>query len=198
MPGQSRPLGFHITVYDVCPAVVDLVVKYTVKGSSKRLFESNLSHTLSTKGIHSPHKFTFLHPSGIVSYAIIRPPSKRVCHELCHKPDLPILLALHGAGLEADSHLVAHALDSVPDLPSWVLFPTGVTPWSGDDWRASFLLFSNVASNNTDWRLDTWGFRDVEAGVAAIKDWTEYVGWDGPLVDIDKWLVIGHSNGGEL
>ena len=41
---------------------------------------------------------------------------------------MPILLNLHGAGLEADSHQVRHMLDSAPDLPSWVLFPTGVTP----------------------------------------------------------------------
>ena len=46
-----------------------------------------------------------------------------------------MLLNFHGAGLEADSDQVRHMLDSVPDLRAWVLFPTGVTPWSGDDWR---------------------------------------------------------------
>lgn len=50
---------------------------------------------------------------------------------------LPIFLNLHGAGLEADSDQVRHTLDPVPDIPSWVIFPTGVTPWSGDDWRKS-------------------------------------------------------------
>lgn len=87
------------------------------------------------RDIHSPHKFTFLHPSGIISYAILRAPSKKVCLWTGQKQELPILLNLHGASLEADSHQVRHMLDAIPDLPSWVVFPTGVTPWSADDWR---------------------------------------------------------------
>lgn len=51
------------------------------------------------------------------------------------KQSLPILLNLHGAGLEADSHQVRHMLDPVPDLHAWVLYPTGGNPWSADDWR---------------------------------------------------------------
>ena len=76
----------------------------------------------------------------MVTYAIIRAPSKKVCYEKNSEVDLPVLLNLHGAGLEADSHQVRHMLDSVPNLPSWVIFPTGVTPWSGDDWRTDPFL----------------------------------------------------------
>lgn len=47
----------------------------------------------------------------------------------------PLLLQLHGAGVEAESDQVAHALDPVLNLCAWVLFPTGVTSWSSDDWR---------------------------------------------------------------
>lgn len=88
------------------------------------------------------------------------------------------MLQLHGAGLEAESDLVAHALDSVPDLCAWILFPTGVTPWSGDDWHA-------------------WGFADVQAAVSAIPAWMERNDWQGPGVDTDSWLASGHSNGGQ-
>lgn len=49
----------------------------------------------------------------------------------------PVLLNLHGAGLEADSEQVRHMLDGVEDLPAWTIFPTGGTAWSGDDWRES-------------------------------------------------------------
>lgn len=119
---------------------------------------------------------TFLHPSGVVSYAILTPPSdigKR------HGPvAFPVLLNLHGAGLEADSHQVRHMLDSVPNLHAWKLFPTGMSPWSGDDWH-------------------TWGLADVRAAILAISDWIEAVDWDGPGVLIDKWFVTGHSNGGQ-
>lgn len=45
--------------------------------------------------------------------------------------------------------------------------------------------------------LDTWGFADVKAGVAAIGDWIQTVEWEGALVNLNRWLVSGHSNGGQ-
>jgi hypothetical protein len=77
---------------------------------------------------------TFRHPSGIISYAILIPPSigTRISSP---ETSLPILLNLHGAGLEADSHQVRHMLDAVKEIHAWTIFPSGVTPWSGDDWR---------------------------------------------------------------
>lgn len=81
---------------------------------------------------------TFLHPSGLVSYAILIPPkSKNVT--LSHDEALPVLLNLHGAGLEADSEQVRHMLDAVDVIKAWTVFPTGVTTWSGDDWRKSMI-----------------------------------------------------------
>jgi predicted esterase len=73
---------------------------------------------------------------------------------------------------------VRHSLDDLSDLCAWELFPTGTTPWSGDDWHI-------------------WGLADVEAAVAAIPKWIERTDWDGAGVDIDKWFVAGHSNGGQ-
>lgn len=46
-------------------------------------------------------------------------------------------------------------------------------------------------------QLDTWGFADVEAAVAAIAIWIKTIQWKGPNVHMSKWLVSGHSNGGE-
>jgi predicted esterase len=90
----------------------------------------------------------------------------------------PVLLQFHGAGVEADNDMVAHALDPVPDLCAWVVYPTGVTPWSGDDWH-------------------NWGFADVEAAVAAIPFWIQAARWPGIGVDTESWFVSGHSNGGQ-
>lgn len=112
----------------------------------------------------------------MISYAILRAPP-----QACGSgPDasLPVLLALHGAGLEADDQLVRHALDDLPDLCAWTMLPTGVTPWSGDDWHI-------------------WGWEDVEAGIAMIPDWIQQVDWQGPGVDTNRLLVAGHSNGGQ-
>lgn len=132
---------------------------------------------LTSRNVHDPHKMTFLHPSGAVSYAIIRPPSVNL-HSLDKEKRFPVLLFLHGAGVEADSHQARHILDAVPHIHAWVVVPTGMTPWSADDWHA-------------------WGMADVKAAVAAIPDWVTAMQWTGPRVATDQWLVSGHSNGGQ-
>jgi dipeptidyl aminopeptidase/acylaminoacyl peptidase len=136
-----------------------------------------ISFELTRRFINEPHKMTFLHPSGAVSYAILRPPSD-ISSRQSSETALPVLLNLHGAGLEADSHQVRHMLDSVPNLHAWTLFPTGMSPWSGDDWHA-------------------WGLADVRAAILAISHWVEALNWVGPGVLTRKWLVTGHSNGGQ-
>ncbi|KAI6889271.1 alpha/beta-hydrolase [Hortaea werneckii] len=181
VPGQTRPVA--LTVACIPPAVelgpIMLTFTYLVEGISEVQYLT-IFGLPKERGVYEPQKFTYLHPSGIVSYAVLRPPSSRSqCKELgAGNVSLPILLQLHGAGLEADSRQVRHSLDEVPDLCAWVLFPTGVTSWSGDDWH-------------------TWGFADVEAAMAAIPEWIEQVGWSGPGVDTGRWLVSGHSNGGQ-
>ena len=193
-PGQSRPLSFLISPKNPLPLTSSLVIIYARKADPSNLLKRIIPLTFAAKALQSPHKLTFLHPSGIVSYAILRPPSKKLFCKPYLTQDLPILLSLHGAGLEASDPEVTHALDSVPDLPAWVLFPTGVTPWCGDDWRTFSLHDINHVTNSLP---DTWGFADVEAGAAAIKDWIKDVDWKGPPVDTSSWLVSGHSNGGK-
>lgn len=91
---------------------------------------------------------------------------------------LPILLNLHGAGLEAADPQLTRSLDAVSDLPVWTLFPTGGSPWSGDDWHV-------------------WGWMDVDAAINSLPEWIKDTKWQGPNVDTSKWLVAGHSNGGQ-
>lgn len=127
-PGQTRPLSFRLSAQSSPPVSFSLEVTYVESKSPDRLLSTVISTAFSTHDSHSPHKLTFLHPGGIVSYAILRAPSKKAISGLSPEKRLPILLNLHGAGLEADSHQVLHMLDSAPDLPSWVVFPTGSTP----------------------------------------------------------------------
>ena len=121
---------------------------------------------------------TFKHPSSDISYAILRAPQMRNIEEKTSSERLPVILGLHGAGLEAESPQMRHALDSVPDLSAWILFPTGMSTWSGDDWH-------------------TWGFADVVAAIETIPQWITRMSWSGPGVDTDRWFVCGHSNGGQ-
>jgi predicted esterase len=131
--------------------------------------------SLTRRSLREAHKVTHLHPSGMVSYAMLRPPSKNAT---CRKPTAPVMLQFHGAGVEAESPAVGHSLDSLPDLCAWILFPTGVTPWSADDWH-------------------NFGFADVEAAITAIPEWIKQTGWEGVGVDTEKWFISGHSNGGQ-
>jgi predicted esterase len=174
--GQTRPLSFNITLPSHNVTAVAYNITYKTLNSTSQ-YRLQVSQNVRHISMYQPHKITFLHPGGMVSYAMLRPPAKNAT---CPSGQIkvPVLLALHGAGLEADDSMVTSALDPVSDLCAWVLFPTGVTPWSGDDWH-------------------NWGFADVEAAVEAIPAWIESVGWKGPGVDVNRWIVTGHSNGGQ-
>lgn len=181
VPGQTRPVAFRVACIPSTPTK-EVDIEFTYRLSSKELDDSVIRVTgfpSTVQNSHQPQKITYLHPGGMVSYAVLRPPSITATKS-CNTTDskLPVLLALHGAGLEADNDMVRHNLDPLPDLCAWVLFPTGVTPWSGDDWH-------------------NWGFADVQAAVDAIPDWIEQNSWEGPGVDTNRWLVTGHSNGGQ-
>lgn len=176
LAGQTRPLAFSITLpsHNASSIAYNITYKTVV---SKHQFGLEAIQDLRHVSVHDPHKITFLHPGGIVSYAMLRPPAKNAsCGHNQRK--LPVLLALHGAGLEADNPMVPGALEPVSDLCSWTVFPTGVTAWSGDDWH-------------------NWGFADVEAAIEAIPDWIKNGNWSGPGVEKDRWIVSGHSNGGQ-
>jgi predicted esterase len=150
---------------------------YRSDKSSEVVFELPVSLKFNHRSRYEPHKVTHLHPGEIVSYAVLRPPSSSAACK-SNQQSAPVLLQLHGAGLEADNDMVAHALDPLPDLCAWVLFPTGVTTWSADDWH-------------------TWGIADVRAAIESIPSWITTTKWNGIGVDVEKWLVSGHSNGGQ-
>lgn len=134
-PGQTRQLVFRVSsTTEITMFRLSLEIFFTMKGISSPLSHIIVS-SFSHRTIHEPHKVTFLLSSGSLSYSILRPPSEMVKNQFSSNQSLPVLLNLHGAGLEADSHQVRHMLDAVPDLHAWVIFPSGITPWSGDDWR---------------------------------------------------------------
>lgn len=177
VPGQSRPVGFRVACVPSYDRRIEAHLLYH--------FEGDDTEHLMRLGVwpdvyesqRVPHRVTYIAPGGMVSYTILRPPSLEACGGQTNR-SLPVMINLHGAGLEADDEIVRNALLGLPDLCAWILFPTGVTPWSGDDWHV-------------------WGNADMEAAIAVIPRWIERVDWSGPGVDIDRWLVTGHSNGGQ-
>ncbi|KIV92841.1 hypothetical protein PV10_04105 [Exophiala mesophila] len=172
-PGQSRPLRLRLSL-DACGQdFVQFSLKYTTANASTatKSFDVRLQYA----SIDSVQKVTFLHPSGVVSYAMLRPPSST---SSTPESVLPVMINLHGAGVEADSDQVRASFDDVPNLPTWLLFPTGMSQWSSDDWH-------------------TWGFADTQAAVSMVPNWLESVNWTGQGISLDKILVTGHSNGGQ-
>ncbi|KIW68136.1 hypothetical protein PV04_04103 [Phialophora macrospora] len=171
-PGQSRPLKMRFDVAQVLDKLLCFDVKYLQHGSGMHeiKFTVGLEHTNAS----SLQKITFLHPSGAVSYATLKPPSVSAALS----PEAAVLLNLHGAGVEAGGSLARHMFDGAPGLPAWILTPTGMSPWSSDDWH-------------------TWGFADAQAAVSAIPNWIKNIGWEGPGVHTKRLFVAGHSNGGQ-
>jgi predicted esterase len=178
VPGQTRPISFQVGCVPSYDRRINTELVYRMDHSDTvhKMHLGVWPEVLET--MYEPHKVTYFSPGGMVSYTILRPPSPNAQCGNSTEQSLPILIALHGAGLEADDDIVKNALEDLPDLCAWVLIPTGVTPWSGDDWHV-------------------WGLADVEAAVAAIPRWIEEVEWTGPGVDVDRWLISGHSNGGQ-
>ena len=185
VPGQTRLMSFEMRLRQnaSCESVT-LAISYDVarlETQTQICMAQNVIHvraSLKRRRIEDSQKITFRGPGGVVSYAILRPPSSETLNEATDSTKLPVLLALHGAGLDADSQASRHSLDAARDLPVWTLFPTGGTLWSGDDWHH-------------------WGWADVESAIKAIPTWIQTLRWIGPDVDIERWLVVGHSNGGQ-
>jgi hypothetical protein len=77
---------------------------------------------------------THLHPSGIVSFSLLRAPALNATCVDSSNP-APGLVMLHGAGVNVDSTMMRNTFDQLQDVCAWVICPSGVTTWSGDDWR---------------------------------------------------------------
>ena len=175
--GQTRPIPFRVVCVPAGRTPIRLFFHYKIDGSPAEKF-AYYQILPSHLEQHQPQKITYLHPSGIVSYAILRPPSTNAHCAGESNLKAPTLLVLHGAGVEASGDEMRHALDGLPDVCAWTLIPSGVTPWCGDDWHQ-------------------WGLADAEAAIAAVPHWIKDNDWQGIGVDVTRWLVLGHSNGGQ-
>ncbi|RMD40059.1 hypothetical protein DV735_g5080, partial [Chaetothyriales sp. CBS 134920] len=173
-PGQSRPVGFSLPQETPSLIPSTIVLTYRAVGSVA-LHNLTTPTDFTHRDFFSPHKLTFAHPAGSVSYAILRPPPPTLLQET--GDDLPLVLNLHGAGVEVDGSQTRHSFDAAADLPCWMLFPSGMSTWAGDDWH-------------------TWGTMDIYAAIEAARGW-QLVHWTGPGITSRGLIVTGHSNGGQ-
>lgn len=134
-PGQSRPLPFDITLCHGSVEQVSFEITYKLDHLPRVFRTSRAVQSIHLREADEPQKITYLHPGGIVSYAILRPPSEAAIRHVDPSTSFAVLVGLHGAGVKAESDLIRHSFGEAPDLKAWILFPSGVTTWSGDDWR---------------------------------------------------------------
>ena len=172
-PGQARPLKMQFSVDYRLGQSLKFVLEYS--GNETGVRESVFSSRLKHADMIDLHKITFLHRSGVVSYAILKPPHLPTSS---NQSEFQVLLNLHGAGVEVNDSLVQHMFDGAQNLSAWIISPTGMSSWSSDDWH-------------------TWGFADAQSAVDAIPAWIRTTGWKGPGCRTTPLLVAGHSNGGQ-
>ncbi|KAI9027606.1 hypothetical protein CLU79DRAFT_832973 [Phycomyces nitens] len=197
-PGQTCSVGFHF--YLKSPTVNANSLKMvlliqTVMETQTAKKTSMLVSTVDIKPIDwnmSAFCYTFLDYDGTVQYAMAKKP--RV---LDMDPTKPIVLALHGADVEANSEFWTESINTQENV--WIIFPTGRTPW-GYDWHGpsmknAFKALESLSSikdsiappstadNADDWVLVNTSFQ----GSQAQKDRENWV-----VGNVDR-----HSNGGQ-
>ncbi|KAG8780893.1 hypothetical protein FRC15_009190 [Serendipita sp. 397] len=135
-----------------------MVVNFTIPVAQKQRWD---------KGGET-YKATY-HLESTPSYFMVKAP--RHCN-----PDSPALLALHGAGVEAESTFWTGSIRA--QNSSWIIFPTGRTSW-GFDWHGPSSVYA-------------WGALDAfRETLAGQREW-KHCSIGDPRV-----LLIGHSNGGQ-
>jgi hypothetical protein len=139
-PGQIRPISMRLKQSqaikpDSGPLKVTFHLGY--RGQQYRLdWTYDLQHVSSDTS--SPFTITFASPQepeenhepSLVSYATVVPPKQALSPDAQHKP--PVLLGLHGAGVDVENPFWAEAIPSVPGM--WAVLPTGKNEW-GEDWH---------------------------------------------------------------
>eukprot|EP01132_Coremiostelium_polycephalum_P004749 gene4749-5926_t len=151
--GQKMVLSMELT-YDgatqpplQCPFQIAVDV---VSATDGLLQSTNLVFNCTEYG--NPYLFTFLDFDSTVQYAIAKPPIY-TCD-----PQTPcgVMVATHGAGVEASSQFWMDAIPTQPNL--WILYPTGRRSW-GYDWegpsRANVFSALSSLSNSVGSSIDT-------------------------------------------
>ncbi|CAG8515817.1 2966_t:CDS:10 [Funneliformis caledonium] len=144
----------------------------TPKGHQSLLTKTTKEIQIKYKNLDAFYKFTFEDFDESIQYAMIMHPKESITPNKA-----PILVALHGAGVEADVEFWTNAYPK--QRCSWVLLPTGRTPW-GYDWHGPSLLNVQYA---------------IKALVNPTGTFKEYLNDFTP--DPDKLFISGHSNGGQ-
>lgn len=155
-PGQIRPIPLQL-IQNTALLIgdyqtFDLKFHIIHKGHYHPL---SFSHEVtSCRDATSPFTITFASPleppqgrePALASYAVVVPPKDL---DAGNKSPPPVILALHGAGVDVENRFWAEAMPKVPGM--WAVLPTGKNEW-GEDWHGGSMD-------------DAWVARDAVPGI---------------------------------
>ncbi|KAI9104846.1 hypothetical protein DFS34DRAFT_219605 [Phlyctochytrium arcticum] len=177
-PGQIAPVPLNIStglIPNELEHVKLNVELICVKLETRETFSIEIPDLLLVRRKWSDvYKITFLDYDFSVHYTMARPP-KNSCSAGDHK--CPVILALHGAGVDASSPFWTDAYRQQDR--AWILYPTGRTTW-GFDWHGP-------SFRNVEFALDAL---HLLPGVPVEK-------LNDLSVSRNKLIYAGHSNGGQ-
>ncbi len=131
---------------------------------------------------HDAYMFSYLADDQTVQLAAATPP-KRASRAAAPKGLLPpLILTLHGAGVDLRDLFFSNSIRKQND--SWVILPTGRTPW-GYDWQLASFKAADTAVK---------AFHKHLYGLPPTLSEDERQMWQ---FDPEKRFIMGHSNGGQ-
>nr|XP_019010945.1 uncharacterized protein I206_04250 [Kwoniella pini CBS 10737]OCF49726.1 hypothetical protein I206_04250 [Kwoniella pini CBS 10737] len=191
--GQTRPLTLKIEQITPLPEYVrslDIKLKVKIHDKEKEIVWHPTFKHLRTNNVDRilPFKITFASPSivsGIpacISHAMIVPPpvsSLSPSHSTSSLP--PVLLVLHGAGVDITQ---PEYIEAVPFIAGyWAILSTGRNEW-GEDWHGSSML-------------DVWAAREAFGDVVKRIEITVSDQTITKRLTLINCRLMGHSNGGQ-
>lgn len=128
------------------------------------------------------YMFSYLAIDDSVQLAAATPPKRsgRVLNR--SEPLPPLILTLHGAGVDLRDLFFSNSIRRQQD--SWSILPTGRTPW-GYDWQLASFQAADAA---------VAAFRKHLYGLPPTMSEEERQRWQ---FDPEKLFIMGHSNGGQ-
>ena len=186
-PYQTRPLTFLLE--QTSPIAVDLdSVLIRVDFSSLdggrphphrltvKLPLQHRRHWTTSPSTYAALRYTFLDYDRTAQYAMALPPLVRLDGR-----SKAVILATHGAGVEASAPMWTEALGERREGLGWIVFATGKTPW-GYDWHGPSAEHAFSARRALPGAVDK--LRDTRADID---------GWEVS----EAMMLVGHSNGGQ-
>ncbi|CAH1756508.1 258_t:CDS:10 [Entrophospora sp. SA101] len=171
-PSQQRNLKIRLKIDEIQEKkAISFRLKFIVSSKSR----GKVNHwvkvsdliIIEPKNFQEFYKFTFEDFDGSIQYAMAMPPISPVENAKC-----PILVALHGAGVEANTKFWLNAYPQQKN--AWIVLPTGRTPW-GYDWHGP-------SKKNIDFAI--FNLKELMPGVP--KDKRHSNGGQG------AWFYISH------